>query len=74
LAGVGFGNGRNFLWRPFCHNGTPLIAAFWAEIDEMVGDFDDVHVVFDDDDGIAFVHQAVEGLNEFGDIVSVEAD
>ena len=33
------------------------VAAFGAEVDDLVGGFDDVEVVFDDDDGVALVDE-----------------
>ena len=35
-------------------------AGFGADVDEVVGFGEDVGVVLDDDDGVAFVHEAVE--------------
>jgi hypothetical protein len=37
----------------------------------VVGFCDDIKVVFDDDDGAAFVHEAVEDMDELGDIMGV---
>jgi len=34
------------------------VAAFWAEVDDPVAVADDVEVVFDDDDCVAFVDEA----------------
>ena len=36
-------------------NLAALIAAFGAQVDDPIGGFDDVEIVFDDDHGIAFV-------------------
>lgn len=45
-----------------------------AEVDEMVGGAEDVEVMFDDDDGVSFVHKGLEDGEEFGDVVEVKAD
>ena len=41
-----------------CHHDTSALrTAFGAKVDEVVAYFDDIEVVFDDDDGIAFVYE-----------------
>ena len=50
-----------------------LVAAFGAELDDVVGGSDDVGVVLDDDDGVAAVEEGAEGGEEFLDVVEVEA-
>ena len=49
-------------------------AGFGADVDDVVGFGGEVHVVFDDDDGVAFVDEAVEDVGEAGDVLLVEAD
>jgi len=49
-------------------------AGFGAEVDDVVGFGSEVHVVLDDDDGMAFVGEAVEDVSEFCDVLLVEAD
>jgi hypothetical protein len=36
------------------------VAAFGADVDEVVGFGEDAGVVLDDDDGVAFIHEAVD--------------
>ena len=48
-------------------------AAFRAEIDDPVRGFDDVQVVFDDDDGVAAVAQAVQHVKQLAHVVEVQA-
>ena len=50
-----------------------LVAAVGAEVDDPVGGFDDVEIVFDDDDGVALVDEGVEDFEEFADVFEVEA-
>ena len=50
-----------------------VASAFGSHVDDPVGHLDDVVVVFDDDDGMAFLYQAGEGLDEFLYVVEVEA-
>ena len=49
--------GRQFLRRAHAHHGAAARAALGAHVDEPVGGFDHVEVVFDDDDGVARVAQ-----------------
>lgn len=49
-------------------------AGFRAEVDDVVGLGSEVHVVFDDDDGVSFIDEAVEDVGEAGDVLLVEAD
>lgn len=49
-------------------------AGFGADVDEVVGFGEDVGVVLDDDDGVAFVHEAVQDVDEAFHVGHVEAD
>ena len=49
-------------------------AAFWPHVDQVIGHLDDVEVVFDDDDGVAFFDKTIERMNETGNVVRVEAN
>ena len=40
------------------------VAGFGAEVEDPVGFGGDGHVVFDDDDGVAFIDEAVEDVDE----------
>src|SRR5580658_10818688 len=50
-----------------------LVAAFGAEVDEPVGGFDDVEIVFNDKKRGAGLEKFAEGGEELGDVVEVEA-
>ena len=50
------------------------IAGFGAEIEDPVGFGGDGHVVLDDDDGVAFIDEAMEDVDEALDVFEVEAD
>ncbi len=49
------------------------VAAFGAEVDDVVGGFDDVEVVFDDQDAVTGFDEPFEAFQEAGDIGEVEA-
>ena len=50
----------NLLWRAFSNDRPAPVAAFRTEVDDMIGNLDDIQIVFDDDDCIARLHQAME--------------
>src|SRR5262249_2249725 len=49
------------------------LAAFGAHVDEPVGGFDDVEVVFNDQKRRTGVLELAEGVEELGDVVEVQA-
>jgi len=49
------------------------VAAFGAKVDDPVGGGDDVKVVFDDDDGVGLIDEALEQADEVADIGGVQA-
>ena len=60
LTGDGVVVGGNVLRGSECNHRAAVFAAAGAEVDEPVGGFDDVEVMFDDDDGIAKVAKVGE--------------
>ena len=48
-------------------------AAFGAQVDDIVGFLDDLHVVFDDHQGMALVHQALQHVDETLHVGRVQA-
>ena len=48
------------------------VAAFWTHVEEVITAFDDVEVVFDDEDGVALLYETLEHLEETSDVVEVE--
>ena len=47
----------------FGHDLASLLPAFGSKVDEIVGRLDDIHVVLDDDDGVAALHEAIEDMD-----------
>ena len=47
-------------------------ATFWAQVEDPVGGFDDIQVVFDRNDGVAFFDQPVEHDEQFADVFEVQ--
>ena len=57
----------------FCHDLAPLFPAFGPKVDEVICRLDDIHVMLDDDDCVAAVHEAVKDMDQFPDIIEMEA-
>src|ERR1700694_4390946 len=73
LAGVGpFGAGNEF-GRALRDDAAAAFAAFGAEVDDPVGLLDDVEMVLDDEHGVAEIDEALENIEEFSNIVEMEA-
>lgn len=64
----------DFLRGALGDDGAAIGTGFGAEVDEVVRLGGEVHVVLDDDDGVAFIDQAMEDVGEAGDVLLVEAD
>ena len=55
------------------YDGAAAAATFRPHIDDVVGYFDDVQVVLNDDDGVTLVNEFVEDFQQVADILKVEA-
>ena len=78
-----------FLFQVFCCDGvgglgdllggaggdyfTAVAAAVWAEVDDVVGAFYHIHVVLDDDYGVAFSNESVEHAEQDFNVFEVQA-
>ena len=49
-----------------------FVTAFWSEVDDVVGTFDDIHVMLDDEDGVASFNECIEGIEESFDVVEMQ--
>src|SRR3546814_1581035 len=58
---------------PICHDFAAFDAALGTHVDDPVGGFDDVEIMFDYDHAVALLHQGVEDFEEFADILEMEA-
>ena len=72
LAGVRGFAGRDGLGRPRDDQLAAGFAAFGANVDHPVGGLDDVEVVFDHEDRVPRLHEAIEDLEELLNVVEVE--
>ena len=62
-----------FLWGSFCNYFPSFLASFRADVYYPVAVFDDVEVVFDDDDTVAFVDEFTENFEEVLNVLEVQA-
>ena len=55
------------------HDGAAFPSSFGSHVDDVVGEFDDIEVVFDDNDGVALVDKAVEHDHEGADVFKMQS-
>ena len=63
----------DLFWASGGDDGTTVVAALGTEVDEVVGGFDNVHIMLDDDYGIASVDQTMQDYEQAFDIGEVQA-
>ncbi len=61
-------------WCAFGNYLAAFVPSFGTKVDEVVGAFDEVEVVLDDDDSVAAVDEFLQYVHEVGHIVIVEPD
>ena len=64
---------EKLLWCPLKHHFAAFVAAFGTHIDDPVGVFDDIQIVFDDDDRIAGIDQAIDDGEKVANIRHMQA-
>ena len=68
LSGVALLAGGDLLRRAARDQCAARAAALWAEVDQMVGDLDDVEIVLDDKDGVPRVDELLQHFDELVDV------
>jgi hypothetical protein len=58
---------------PFGDQLAAPVAALGSQVDQPVGDLDDVEVVLDDQDRVAGIHQALQHFDQLVDVGGVQA-
>src|ERR1700754_1453478 len=71
-AGVGGGGAHYVFGGAGGDEGAAFVAAFGAEVDDVVGGLDYVQIMFDDEERAAGFDERAEGGEEFVDVVEVE--
>src|SRR5262249_35405924 len=63
---------RHTLWGAQRHHAPASVTTVWPQIDDIIGGFDDIQVVLDDEHGVATFHQAGQYLEQGLDISEVQ--
>ena len=58
--------------RSFRYDRAAAVPSFGAEVDDMIGDFDHVEVVFDDDDGVPRPAQPLQNFDQLVYVVAMQ--
>ena len=64
---------RHFFGGAFSNDLASCVATFGTQVDDPVGDFYDVQIVFDDDDGMACFDELMEHGQEFLDVLEMQS-
>ena len=65
--------GGNLFWRAGYDDFAASVAAFGAEVNDVVGGFDDIQVMFDQQHGMACVYETVQRFQQPFNISQVQA-
>ena len=52
---------------------SAFVSAFRSEVDYIIGTFDNVHIMFDDDNAVSPSDECVEGIQQLADVVEVQS-
>ena len=63
----------NSLWRAFGNNAAAASATFWPQIDNPVGGFDDVEVMFDHHHAVTVFCKSMQNTEQQADVLEVQA-
>ena len=72
MACVGFFVFDELLRTAAADDRSAVVAAFGTEVDDIVGGFDHVEIMLDDENGVAVIDEAVEDVQQTGDIGAVQ--
>ena len=68
---MGISNFCHLFRRAFGNDITAAIAAFRAKVDNPVGSFNHIHIMFDHNDTIALFDQFLQNLEQLGDVMEM---
>ena len=66
------GAGGNLLWCSCANHFTTTVATFRSHVDDVVGTLNNIHVMFDDEDGMATFYEGVKGLQQTINVVEMQ--
>ena len=52
---------------------SAFVSAFRSEVDYIIGTFDNIHIMFDDDNAVSPSDECVEGIQQLADVVEVQS-
>ena len=61
----------NLLRSSYTEHLSTFSSTFESHVDDMVSQFDDIHIVFYDDDGITAVDKSLEHIHQYPDVLRV---
>ena len=70
---MAFGVLGNLAWGADCDNLATCLATLGTEVDDVVGNLDDIEVVFDNDNRISLIHQLIQNANQTANILEMQA-
>src|SRR6516165_4768424 len=73
LAGVRLFGARDLFRGALGDDPAAALSAFGAKVDDPVGLLDDVEMVLDDEHGVAQIDEALQDVEEFADVVEMQA-
>jgi hypothetical protein len=73
LAGVAGGISGDFFGRALGDDSPAFIAGIRPQVNHPISRFNHVNVVFDDQDGMAFIHQPLKNFQQYSHVVEVQA-
>ena len=69
-----FGDGRNFFWRTGSYDVSAVnVATLGSEVDDVVGGFDDLEVMLDDDNSIALIYERMKDFEQSSYVFEVQS-
>ena len=66
--------GHHLFWRARTDEIATRSTTLGTEVDDIVGHLDDIHVMFDDDDGVAALDKRIEAGEETTDVMEVTVE
>ena len=73
MPGVALGRTCHLFWWTLRHNPAAFFSGFGTQIDDPVRRADDIQVMFDDEQRMAGIDQALENLEQHADVIEVQS-
>lgn len=73
MAGVALFDLADVLGGALGEDFSAFVASFGTDINQVIGSFDDIEIVFDDDDGVALIDEFMQDFEQFFDVLEMQA-